>query len=253
MNIARLSGIFATACLCGAAYAAENSPHAVSANVALTTDYIYRGISQTSEDPAIQGGFDYSYAPFGFYLGIWASSLEFNAGSSDAASIEIDWYGGFAGAFSNGISWDIGGLYYSYPDQDEDDSPAGDYDFVEAYGSLGYSFAEVTFEPSVTGMLAYSPDFYGEDGDGIYLKGTLELSLPHDIGLAFDLAYQDVDGNKTSGPDGFDYTHWRVGLSKEFAGLGLDVSYYDSSDSDDCGGNLCDGRVVFTLSASLDL
>ena len=235
------------------AFADEASPHSLSANVALTSDYIYRGISQTNEDVAIQGGFDYGYEPLGFYAGVWASSLEFNAGSSDAASVEMDWYGGFSGAFSNGVAWDIGGLYYSYPGQNEDDSPAGDYNFVEAYGSLGYTFVEAPFEPTVAAFLAYSPDFYGEDDDGLYVKGSLDLSLPHDFGIAVELAHQNVDGDKTSGPDGYDYFHWRVGISKEIVGLTLDLSYYDSPDEDECGGDLCDERVVFTVSSSFDL
>jgi uncharacterized protein (TIGR02001 family) len=65
------------------------SPHEFSANVAITTDYRFRGISQTNEDPAIQGGFDYAYAPYSFYAGVWASSLEFGLGAPDNASTEM--------------------------------------------------------------------------------------------------------------------------------------------------------------------
>jgi len=223
---------------------AEDSPHEFSANIALTTDYMYRGISQTSEEPAIQGGFDYTYTPFGFYAGIWASNLDFEDGDT---SIEIDYYGGFAGEFANGISWDIGGLYYQYPGTDAD--AGADFDFVEAYGSLGYTFSDVQFEPSFGVGVAYSPDFFGEDDDGVYVYGSLDLSLPMDFGLSFLVGHQDVDGDKTTGPAGFDYTHYVVGVNKSWNIFGFDLSYYDTSDKTDCGGDICEA-VVFTVSSS---
>jgi len=83
---------------------AEDSPHEFSANVALTTDYRFRGLSQTNEDPAIQGGFDYGYSgdalPVSFYAGVWASSLDFDVADPDDADLEIDFYGGFTGEFA---------------------------------------------------------------------------------------------------------------------------------------------------------
>lgn len=62
----------------------------LSANVALTTDYIFRGFSQTEEGPAIQGGFDVTYKMF--YAGVWASNLDFGGDdfNNDIANIEID-------------------------------------------------------------------------------------------------------------------------------------------------------------------
>jgi uncharacterized protein (TIGR02001 family) len=226
---------------------AEDSPHEFSANMALTTDYMYRGISQSNEQPAISGGFDWAYSTGGFadvYAGIWASSLDFSDGDT---SIEIDYYGGLTGEFSNGISWDVGGLYYQYPGTDAD--AGADFDFAEVYGNLGYTFADVSLEPSVGFGVAYSPDFFGEDGDGLYLSGTLDLSLPMGFGLSFLVGHQDVDGDKTSGPAGFDYTHYVVGLNKSVSIFDFDVSYYDSSDETDCGGDICEA-IVFTVSSS---
>lgn len=223
---------------------AEDSPHEFSANIALTTDYMYRGISQTSEEPAIQGGFDYTYTPLGFYAGVWASNLDFEDGDT---SIEIDYYGGFAGEFSNGISWDIGGLYYQYPGTDAD--AGGDFDFAEVYGNLGYTFSDVALEPSFGFGVAYSPDFFGEDDDGVYLSGSLDLSLPQGFGLSFLVGHQDVDGGNTTGPAGFDYTHYVVGVNKSWNIFDFDVSYYDTSDESDCGGDICEA-LVFTVSSS---
>lgn len=219
---------------------AEDSPHEFSANVALSTDYLFRGISQTDGNPAISGGFDYSYTPFGFYAGVWASNVDFSSFGDDD-NIEIDYYGGFAGEFTNvlpGVSWDIGGLYYQYPADDGDD------DYFEVYGSLGYTF-DVQFEPTIGVFGAYSPDFFAETGDAVYINPTLDLSLPMGFGLAFGYGYQDVD-------DIGDYSHYSVGLSKDLSIFTFDVTYSATSDEDDfCGGaDVCDDTVVFSISSS---
>jgi uncharacterized protein (TIGR02001 family) len=94
------------------AQAAPASPHTVTGNLSFVSDYRFRGISQTYEKPAIQGGIDYSHSS-GFYLGTWGSSisgLEF----TNSAGLEWDFYGGYK--FSAGpIGLDVGLLYYWYP------------------------------------------------------------------------------------------------------------------------------------------
>lgn len=114
--------------------AAQDSglPGSFSGNVTLTNDYVFRGFTQTGEDPAIQGGLDWDSGS-GFYLGTWASNVDFGPG--DEANIEIDIYGGYAGEI-NGFTYDVGYLYYLYPGA----PGALDYDFWEVYGSVGYDF-----------------------------------------------------------------------------------------------------------------
>ena len=221
---------------------ADDSPHEFSANVAISTDYLFRGISQTDNGPAISGGFDYTYAPAGFYLGTWASSIEFNDGGSP---MEIDYYAGFTGELSNGISWDIGGLYYDYP---QDGSAGGpDYEYIEVKGALGYTF-DAAWEPTVGVGVYYSPDFFGETDTGIAVEGSLDLSLPvWDLGLSTSVGYQDVD-------DIGEYEYWSVGLSKDISIFTFDVKYSDTGDAEDdfCAGgsDLCDATVVFSMSSS---
>ena len=222
--------------------AEEESPHQISANFTLTTDYLYRGISQTLEGPALQGGFDYSHAPTGFYVGTWASNVDFGGD----ANIEIDYYGGIAGELSNGISWDFGGLYYQYAGSDDEPEE----DFFEAYASFGYTFADVAYEPSVGVGVNYSPDFFGEDGDAVYIYSSLDLSLPYELGLSFYVGYQDVEGDKLTGPAGFDYVHYSIGLSKSFGPLDLGVSWNDANDDCDGGTNELCQAIVFSVSSS---
>ena len=222
--------------ICSANTWAEDSPHQFSGNIALVTDYLYRGISQTSEKAAVQGGMDYAHASSGFYLGTWASNVDF------AEDLEIDVYGGMSGELAGGLSWDVGGLYYIYPSSDAQPEE----NFFEVYAGTGYTFPGA-LEPSVGVGIAYSPDFFGEDGDGVYLNGSLDLTLPHDFGLSFYVGWQDVSGDQTTGPDGFDYTHYSIGISKALGPISLSASWNDADN--DCGGEICEA-VVGTISMS---
>ena len=76
----------------------SSSPHTWSANMLMASEYVFRGITQSNEDPAIQVGIDYAHDS-GFYIGTWASSVEFNSGNADGTQIETNLYGGFAGSF----------------------------------------------------------------------------------------------------------------------------------------------------------
>ncbi len=225
------------------------SPHNVTGTLAITNDYVFRGISQTSEDPAIQGSFDYAYEPFGFYAGVWASNLDFNTavGQTDDAAIEIDYYGGFKGTFANDIGWDVGFVYYSYPSQDEDDILGVDYDYVEAKGALSYTFSDMALSPTVGASFYYSPEYFGDTGDAIYVGGTLNLALPQEFALGFAVGYQDIDVGD------IDYVHWSVGLSRTVMGIGLSLAYQDAEEDACGGGDICDGRVVFTASVGFEL
>lgn len=141
----------------------------VSGNVALTTNYVYRGITQTDDGPAIQGGFD--VASGGFYAGTWASSVDF----SDDTTMEIDFYAGYGGAITEGLSYDVGAIYYAYPDSND----GGSQDFYEVYGGLSYAFSSVEVGASV----AYSPDFYGETGESLYYLASASYAVAENVSL----------------------------------------------------------------------
>src|SRR3990172_3983972 len=105
----------------GAALAAEPaSPHAFAANVGLFSQYIFRGLNQTNEDPAVQGGFDYSwnFGPGSFYVGTWLSNIAWlrDGGQYSSSSLENDWYLGLKGPIGKSdFTYDVGFLYYYYP------------------------------------------------------------------------------------------------------------------------------------------
>tara|TARA_B100000242_G_scaffold189312_1_gene136252 strand:+ start:972 stop:1592 length:621 start_codon:yes stop_codon:yes gene_type:complete len=167
-------------------------------NVALSSDYIWRGMTQTAEEPAISGGFDIA-GESGLYFGTWASNVEFG----DGAALELDWYAGYASELDNGFSYDIGYLAYTYPGEDS-------LDFEEIYVGFGYSYFGYTFssgqdsapdnsEISValgeTGLgLTYGD--YDEYGEYTIISYDLPVAI---AGLGVSLAWTDFSAEDSSG------------------------------------------------------
>jgi len=219
-----------------------------SGMAAITSDYVFRGLSQTDEDPALQVNFDYTH-PVGFFMGVWGSNVD---ETISKGNVELDLYAGFKNEIVENFTYDLSIIYYWYPG----DSRDPESDFVEGHIGLSYAFTKVPLEPNLGMGFNYSPDFYGEDGDAYYINATLGLALPHRFGLGFEVGYQSVEGDRTTGngfgldgEDGYDYLFWRIGLSKELAGFNLDLNYYDTDESEYFG-KIGEDRIVFTISRS---
>jgi uncharacterized protein (TIGR02001 family) len=221
-------------------------PSYFSATTTIATDYVFRGISQTNEDPAIQGSLDYAH-PIGLYVGVWGSNVD---DSISKGNIELDFYGGYKRELFKDFSCDLSLIYYLYPGSGDD--PEANY--VEGHVGLSYVLSALPLAPTIGVGYNYSPDFFGEDGKAHYVNGKLGLSLPYGFGLSGEVGYQWVEGDKLTGHgqgedggDGFDYTHWRVGLSKELLGFNLDLSYHNTNEEKFLG-KVADERVVFMIS-----
>lgn len=207
-----------------------------SGNVAITSNYIFRGVSQTDNAPAIQGGFDMEHSS-GFYAGIWGSNVD--SGFFSGAEAEFDLYVGFSGEFANKIGYDIGYLGYQYPDTDFNDNNT-----EEAYGSLSYDFGPA----AVTAGLKYSDDWFGTD-EATYAHLGVDVPLPRDFSLGLHYGSSDFDELD-------DYEDWKIGLSKSWGGFDFALDYTDTDiDGDDAGAAasnaLSDDKIVFTISKSL--
>lgn len=228
-----MAGLLAASVLLPTAAAAEGLPGEISGGVAFTTDYIYRGISQTDGGPAIQGNLDYTQNIF--YIGAWGSSVDFG----DDTTMELDLYAGVAPTLNN-ITIDVGVLYYAYPDSPE--LPTGEQNFLEVYGGVSAPVGPV----ELGAKISYSPNFYGEVGDAFYYQLTASIDLSEQT---------DIEGFGISGGYGFsrfdndmladDYDDWNIGISASVVGLDLDLRYYDTTGF---SGN--DEAVVFTVSKS---
>lgn len=250
-----LTSMVSTALMAGSMAApsvyAEDGPHTFSANVAMTSDYRFRGMSQNDETVAIQGGFDYAHES-GFYAGTWASSIDWedsNGGSSDNTTIEVDVYGGYGGDIGDtGIGYDVGVLRYLYPNA----AANTDYDTTEYYGSLSYTYKDIGFSASVN----HSPEmnFLGAD-DSNYWNFAADYGFDNGWGIGASYGIFDIDEKR--GQADLDYDDWKIYVSKSYVGFDFELAYVDTDEDgvcDDAGGSLdpfqCDSTAVFTVSKS---
>jgi len=217
----------------------------VSASVTLTSDYVFRGLSLSGEDPAIQGSFDYESGMF--YAGVWGTSL-----GSGGTSMEMDLYAGVTPMIGP-VQLDLGVVGYFYPGADDD---AAEFDFWElaAAGSV-----EVAPRFTLGAALNYSPDNYGETGEALYYEGNVKFS-PSDA-LVFSAALGNYTIDDVNGPlpgsTSDDYTTWNIGGTYALHGFEFDLRYHeaDISAGDPMATfappQIADGRVVFSISRSL--
>lgn len=234
------------------AHAAEEKPKGAfspgnfNGTAALTTDYVFRGVSQTSENPAVQGSLNYSH-PLGFYLGVWGSNVYHTV--SDGG-IELDYSGGWTKTFGD-FGVDVGGVYYQYPSHGMDPEP----NYFETHLGASYKISGGSVEPTFKVYWNWSPDYYAEDGNGNYVNGSVTLALPYSLSVSGEIGYQDVEGDKLTGngggldgKSGYDYWHWRFGVGYTILGFNLDLSYHGTNEEEFLGKDNANDRVVFTLS-----
>lgn len=200
----------------------------VEGNVTLASDYSFRGWSQTQRDPAIQGGFDVGFES-GFYVGTWASNVNFGE-----TSMEWDLLFGWAGEVSDGVELDVSFIYFDYPN----DRDALNYQ--ELAGSLSFS--------NFTVGVNYSPEYLAaEDVKFLYPYVGYSHDLTEGVSLDLHLGYNLADspnGDFFGTQD--EYVDYSVGLSFPFGGATLSVGVY-GTDNDDCGRD-CEARPIISIS-----
>ena len=208
------------------ALAGTASAQDVSFNLTATSDYVWRGVSQSDEDFAIQGGADFESGIF--YAGTWASTVDFG----DDTDAEWDIYLGVAPS-AGGFDWDFGVTHYMYMG----DADGSDYDFTEASAAVSRAIGAVTYGLKV----AYSPDFFGAEDDATYLEANFELEPAPQWSVSGAVGQQWVDS-------GADYLGWNLGVGYAFNDVfGLDLRYHDTNEHD--WGDIYDSRVVVSLTA----
>lgn len=237
--------------------AVAEDPYNISANIGAVSNYMWRGVTQTQDGAAIQGGLDFSHSS-GFYAGTWASNVDFNdegasqevviladpttpsgfaedadgnligttAGSSNPSSpkYEVDLYLGFGGNLTEDLSYDLKGIYYAYPD-------GRDSNFGEIGGSMTFKW--------ITLGLAYT--VYGENDDGLFDNGDLYYfggfeygDLPFGLTFSARGGYYDfensdivvgsvldsVSGELFDVTESADYWHYGASISKDAGDFG---------------------------------
>ncbi|MBK9586612.1 MAG: TorF family putative porin [Alphaproteobacteria bacterium] len=239
MNKRLLLSVCAGTALISGAASAENplasSGISFSGNLGFVTEYSFRGIAQSNEKPAIQGGFDVNHTS-GLYAGVWGSNVDFNDG--DEATVEIDAFVGYAGEFK-GLSYDLGLIYYAYPGADD----SLDYDYWEFAASMGYDF-EVA---ALTASFNYSPNNFADSGHAEYYALSADVPIYKELSLTAHVGHQEIDEEEDFGVD--DYNDWSVGLGYSLYGFDASLQYVDTDldETEECADG-CEDRVIFGVS-----
>jgi uncharacterized protein (TIGR02001 family) len=217
--------------------APEGRTFSYSVNAAITSDYVFRGVSQTDSDPAISAGLDVAYGIL--YAGFWASNVD-ELISPD--NFEIDYYGGIKPTLGP-ATFDFGVLYYTYPGSQ---TTAGDPETLEFKAAVS---GEILPKLSATAALFYSPELAGDLGEYFVYEGTLAYSLPNisifSATLSGTLGAYDYDDDINN----TDYTYWNAGITFGYDKFAFDFRYWDTDeDLSIVGSNaiVSDERFVFT-------
>ena len=221
-GVACIAGIFALA-LCRPAEAQD-----ISANIGVSSDYVFRGVSQTEGDPAIAAGLDLTHGVF--YAGAWASNVSY--AGDDETTFEGDLYAGVRPTLG-GFDLDLGAIAYFY-----DDPSAFGYDYVEFKAAASRAVGPATLGAAVF----WSPDFFGATEDeATYVEANASFAPADRWTVSGAVGRQVLSSD-------FDYTTWNLGAAYAVTEtLALDVRYHDTDEHE--FGEVYESRVVASLKA----
>ena len=215
----------------------QPAEHQVSYNAAITSDYRYRGLSQTRLDPALQGGVDYVHGPTGLYVGTWLSTIKWTKDLGGDGNIEWDIYGGKRGQLTADLSYDVGGLYYYYPDNGL--NPRANT--FELYGRLGFGPAYVKYSHATTNLFGTADS---------KRSGYLDVGADVDAGKGF-IVNLHVGRQRVENNSAFSYTDYKLGVTKDFGVATLSLAWIKANTDaylSPEGKNLGKSAAVLTLS-----
>jgi len=242
MKLSKLSYAVVVASLmaAGAAQAAVKT----SGSVALTSDYLFRGISQSAENMAVQGSMTLAHDS-GVYFTAWGSSISQEATLQGSSSgLELDTLLGYAGA-SGDVSYDVGVMRYNYPGADKN-VPESSYN--EVYASATYKGVKLG--------AAYSDDYFAETGEFVYVYADYGVALTDKVNLVTHVGWNKFSDTGAgsflaAAGDSDAYFDYKVGLNTTVEGIGLEVAYIGAdSIAEAAYGEGAEGRAVFTASKS---
>jgi uncharacterized protein (TIGR02001 family) len=208
----------------------------ISSTWTLTNDYDFRGITQSAKDPAVQASLDFA-TESGWYIGAWASNVDF--GPDSDINYELDLYTGFSGGSEDGLGWDVGLVYYSYPDD-------SDANYPEIYGKLNYGV--------FSGALFYSNDYVNSSESAEYISGDVNVPLQSNFSITAHAGYSF--GAFWDQGEGSDYLDWSVGVGYTAGNFELALKWVDTTleegdfafVKDDVFNS--EGRVVFSIATT---
>lgn len=198
----------------------------ISGTVTATSDYRFRGVSQSGKDPAFQAGVTVNHES-GFYAGVWASTIDDTPDTNHVPVVsgygeaEIDLFAGYSKTFDNGVGIDVGLLYYLYP---IDELNALNTDFFEPYATVSYTAGPVTAK--VGANYAWSQAGTGNN-DNIYVRGDVSYAIGG-TPLTVNAHVGYTDGALGFFAPGSNYLDWSLGLEATHKFVKLGIQYVDT-------------------------
>lgn len=249
--------------------AEEGRKFTYSFNIGATSDYVFRGVSQNKENPAIQGGIDLGYGIA--YFGLWASNIDFGPNLSspkELVNTELDIYGGIKPVWGP-ATFDLGVIYYAYPGANDGGPSKGEFfkqDYVEFKAGVSGAFIPALPKLTLGGTVFYSPEYQGKQGEVWTTEVSAGYELPAigiftpTISALYGMQFGDAGGATTGSPivgkftlgnGKDDLAYWNAGISLAVEKFTFDFRYWDTNISDAnkwCTSSYlqCDERFVFT-------
>ena len=215
------------------AAAADAAPPAspLTFNVGVVSDYIFRGISQTHGDPAVQGGIDYVF-PNGFYVGTWASNVTWVKDYTNKGDVEVDLYGGYRSTIgSSDFGYDIGAIAYMYPGHGQGNAFGAEPNTQEVRAALSYKWISIKYSYTTSSHFVGWYSSTGGDTDGSsYFEANAAYDLGGGWGITGHAGHQKVKDLSIAS-----YSDWNVGVTKD-VGFGIvSLMYTDTNAKGDTG------------------
>ncbi len=193
-----------------AAFAQDAKEANYSVNFGAVSDYVFRGVSQSGRDMAIQGGVDYVFGDSGFYAGAWGSTVDFAAGS-DGPNVEVDLYVGYNTDLTENVNFDVMLTRYTY------------HGAESIYGNIDYNelITKVGLKDVGTLTVGYTNDYSnsGENVTYVNLGNSWDLGGEYTLNAGFGRTFADFG----------DYNDWNVGVSKTIGKFEFGLNYYDTN------------------------
>jgi uncharacterized protein (TIGR02001 family) len=196
----------------------------LSFNVGVVSDYLFRGISQTHGDPALQGGVDYAFSN-GFYVGAWASTITWVKDYTNDGEIEVDLYGGYRGSFAPDWSYDVGVIRYQYPGAGDANAFGANPNTTEVYGSVGYKWFSVKYSRAVS---SHFVGWYSATGGDTKGSNYLEANATYDLGNGWGLIGH-AGHQKVEEFDPASYSDYKIGVTKDVGFGVVTLAYSDTN------------------------
>lgn len=208
---------------------AEDAPApALTGNIGVVSNYVFRGISQSQNKPALQGGFDYAHSS-GLYVGFWGSNIGWvEAGGYKANnSLEADFYGGYKGSFADDFTFDVGAIKYYYPGSTVPGKVTPDT--IEGYAAIGWKFLTLKYSHTLSKYMVA----WGDENTSTRNSNYLDLAFNYDLGDGWGVnahvGHQEIKHVAAAS-----YTDWKLGVTKDI-GYGVVGLSYTDTDGEGCG------------------